>query len=346
MLRQCHILHHVDIFAQQLVWTESLSNNTVYTDYMWEWFEDNKSGWKKTTLRNYRGAIKGHIVPRLGHIALCDLQRRHVKKWIKDMMKEGGRNGEGVSQSTVSGRLTVLSTALRDAVDDEMIKRNVAMGVPIPKTKEFKPIVIDDKMIKDILALAAGTRFYLPIYLAFYTGMRRGEILGLKWTVVYLDDGYLKVEWSRTTVLGRIVEDTPKTESSNRDVSLAEETVAYLREHRQHQEEVVFPSLGKKWSPEGYVFVNAKGEPINPEVLYGDFKEIVAKAGYPGLRFQDIRHAHATIMLNAKVNMKVIQERLGHKNLATTSDTYAHLLKVDIDEAAQVFEERMKQKPQ
>ena len=312
-------------------------------DYIWEWFGDKKSELKPSTVSSYERAIKKHIVPDLGHIALSDLRRRHIKKWIKMMMKEPGRSGKGVAQRTIKTRLAALSSALTDALDDELITSNPASGVTVPKTKKFEPIAVSDKMANEILDHAAGSRSYLPIHLGLDTGMRRGELLALRWTDVHLDDGYIKVARSRTTVNGRAVEDTPKTEQSGRDISLAEGTVTYLREHQQQQKKVVFPNLGKKWSPEEYIFVTEEGGPIHPELLSRNFKAIVAEAGYPGLRFHDLRHAHATIMLKAKVGMKVVQERLGHKDYSTTANTYTHVLKETADEAAQIFEDRMKQ---
>ena len=323
--------------------------NVKLEGYIWDWFEENvelsestEEGWSASTIKSYRDIIENHIVPKLGHLRLGELKRRHVNIWVKRLMRVGGRSGKGISQRTAKVRLAVLSSALQDAVDDEYIENNPAANIKVPKTKKFVAEVIDAEMASKILALAEGSWYYMPIHLGFGTGLRRGELAGLKWSKVDLDKGELIVDWQRRQGDKGLEGDKPKSESSVRTIKLTATTVMHLRVHLKHQKEVEFPALGKRWDPEGYVFVSDKGDPIKPQSLLRNFKRIAMKAGCSEkVRLHDVRHSHATILVSLDVNPKIVQERLGHSDIAITFGTYVHSTPKSEDDAVRRFDDAM-----
>ena len=309
-------------------------------DYIWEWFHDNKSGWAQSTVNNYEVVIKNHIVPDLGHFMLDELRKRHVKNWVKKMIKEGGRSGKGASKGTVQGRVAVLSSALREAEEDELIERNPARGVTVPETEKSERVVIDSEMAKKIIVEAEGSIYYMPINLAFNTGMRLGEVAGLRCSRVNLAGGYLRVDWQRVATGGKIIEKIPKR-SRSRDITLADDIIGQLEVHLEDQLEQL-GALGKTFSPDGYIFLNAEGEPMKPKALARNFQKIAEAAGCSGVTFHGIRHSHASMLAADKVEPKVIQERLGHAQISTTFDIYVDAYEEGAYEAAQVIEERLR----
>ena len=320
--------------------------------YFWEWFNDNAEGksrrkrkWKPATIGKYREAITNVIVPKLGQALLSELEPHHIEDWVDDMMQQGGRSGEGISKNTAKSRLNVLSTGLKDAVKRKLITSNPASGITVPDTEESmkkkiaRPIV-DPNMAKKILAQAKGSRFYLPLRLAFSYGFRRGELLGMRWSSVSLDDlWYILVRDNRTLGDGEVEDGTPKTLSSNRRVVIGKENAALLRAHKEQQQQD-FEALGIPWSEDGYVFVNAKGEPYHPQTFSKNAKKFGRQAGYPDFNLHFARHVSGSIMME-EASLKVAQETLGHASSSITADIYGHPLTGQAEEAAQKMEDRL-----
>ena len=320
--------------------------------YFWDWFNDNVEGkykrkrkWKPTTIGNYREIIENFIVPKLGQALLSELEPHHIEDWVDDMMQQGGRSGEGIAKNTAKSRLNVLSTGLKDAVKKKFIASNPASGVTVPDTEESmkkkieRPIV-DPNMARKVLAQAKGSRFYLPLRLAFSYGFRRGELLGMRWSSVSLDDlWYILVRDNRTTGDGDVDDGTPKTLSSNRHVAIGKENAALLRAHKEEQQQD-FKALGIPWSEDGHVFVNAKGEPYHPVTFSQNAKKFGRQAGYPHFNLHFARHVSGSIMIN-EASLKVAQETLGHSSSSITADIYGHPLTGQAEEAAQKVEDRL-----
>ena len=191
--------------------------------------------------------------------------------------------------------------------------------------KKTERIVVDPKMIKEILAQAKGSRYYLALRLAFYYGFRRGELAGLRWTSVSLDDlWYIVVRDNRTMADGKVEDGTPKTLLSNRHVAIGKQNAALLRAHKAEQGKE-FEALGMPWSEDGYVFVNSNGKPPHPQTFYENAKRFAERAGYPDFTMHFARHVSGSIMME-ETSLKVAQETLGHASAGITADIYGHPL--------------------
>ncbi|MCY4653208.1 MAG: site-specific integrase [Dehalococcoidia bacterium] len=223
----------------------------------------------------------------------------------------------------------VLSEALEYAVDIEVIEANPADRV--------KPQIVTAEMVELILAQAVGTPWLAAFCLAVYTGIRRSELCGLRWRDVDLEKYYLTIDRARVAVTGGSVEGDPKSESSSRLISLSTDIVYVLRYHLMDQLEM-FEALGIQWKEDCHMFCNDRGEPYHSSSVTHAFKRFATRSGFPDVRLHDTRHAHATILLRAKVQLKVVQEGMGHSTIATMSDIYSHVLReMDVD-AAEAFE--------
>ena len=174
------------------------------------------------------------------------------------------------------------------------------------------------------LSAASDDRLYALWVLVLATGLRRGEIAGLRWEDIDFDGGVLAVRRSRTSVAYRVHEGEPKTRSGRRTVSLDARVCAVLTSHRRRQLEERL-AWGAAWENSGYVFTAEDGQPLHPERIKVMFDKLVASAELPRIRFHDLRHTSATLALSAGIHPKVVSERLGHSNIAITLDLYSHV---------------------
>lgn len=221
-----------------------------------------------------------------------------------------------------------------------MLSSNPANHVEIPNPKSPSVDFWEEDQIKVFLQHAkenATPSQYMLFLTAVRTGLRRGELLGLRWQDIDLNAKTLSVKRTITTKMdGTLYEGKPKTKSSQRTVSLDEELIIHLKQYHKRivrQQEL----LGEAWDRADLVFPSTVGTPINPSNLRRTFNRIIAKAELPKITFHDLRHCHATLMLKAGVNPKIVSERLGHSSIKVTLDTYSHVLPGLQAEAAELF---------
>ncbi|HEY4037054.1 MAG TPA: tyrosine-type recombinase/integrase [Ktedonobacteraceae bacterium] len=291
-------------------------------DYLVEWLEATHKPpmVKPSTYIQYRSVIHRHLVPGLGHVSLRKLTPQHIQAFYAQKIKEG------LKPRTIALIHAALHKALENAVKWNLISRNVASLVSLPRAEahEIHPLTSDE--IENLVAAAKGHWLEPILILAVTTGMRRGELLALHWNDVDLERGVLHV---RHTVnrLGSygVVEHDPKTRSSRRKVVLPNVALSMLKDHRLHQDQIKVKA-GDNWKAMNLVFTNDFGDFISVDKLLRHFKALLEKAGLPHMRFHDLRHSAATILLTMGVHPKVVQELLGHSTIAMTMDTYSHLL--------------------
>ncbi|MDA0798745.1 MAG: tyrosine-type recombinase/integrase, partial [Chloroflexi bacterium] len=305
------------------------------------------------TAENYRHKLERHVIPRIGHVTLSALEPDHVSRMEADLLKEGRVDGKGgLSAQSVLHVHRVLADALTYAVAKGKALRNVAVLVKPPRPAHREMAVLDADSLNAALDALREGDWYAAFYLDAYTGLRRSELLALRWRDVDLDMGTLSVVQTLHQLSdGRLVFEAPKSRKGRRSVALSPSTVLALRAHRE-QEEAVRP-LGR----DSLVFANLDGSPLRPasmtQVWRRLTKSLEKKAkdagqkslGLAGVRLHDLRHTHATLMLKAGVHPKVVQERLGHSNISITLDTYSHVVPGLQEAAALRFEEGLQRKP-
>ena len=220
-----------------------------------------------------------------------------------------------------------------------MLANNPADDVEPPRVRQSEVKLISAADVRALLAAADATPYGCLVHLAVSTGMRMGEICGLPWQAVDLEAGALHVQQALQWLPGEgFTFREPKTRGSRRQVSLSPTSVSRLREHRQAQLEHRL-IMGPGYNDNGLVFTTALGTPIEPSNLRRTWLRIVKAAGLGHLRFHDLRHAHASLMLQQGVHPKIVSERLGHSSIAITMNTYSHVLPGLQQQAAEQFDE-------
>lgn len=292
------------------------------------WLEEvHKPAVRLHTYVNYRRFLDNHILPEIGHIPLGKLAPEQVQALYSRKLKEG------LSPKSISVMHGLLHTALAQAVKWRRVSYNVCDDVKPPRLIKREAHSLTPEQAQRLLEAAKGHRLEVLLTLAITTGMRRGEIVGLKWADIDFVTRSLHVcrTVDRLGGYGFTVSE-PKTATGKRKISLPHFVIAMLKEHRTRQLEVRL-KVGPTWEDHDIVFCDARGRFFDPNYLYRLFQEFLKEAGLPPMRFHDLRHSAATILLSMGVNPKVIQELLGHSRINVTLDIYSHVLPGMQDEA-------------
>ena len=318
----------VQLLHQRDIGIDSPAGKITLGEYLEGWVQQYaRANLAPKTFLQYSWAVRSHLTPGLGSINLTKLRPQHIQAWYSRALQRGRIDGRGgLSSKTVLHIHRVLREALQHAVRWQMLSGNPADAVVPPRPIRYEPSVLSVEDVRRLLAVAASTTHGPLVHTVVMTGLRRGELLGLRWQDVDLDAGVIHVRQTAQWLPGEgSIFRSPKTERSRRAVVLAPSTVQVLREHRRSQLEERL-AVGAAYQEYGLVFATPLGTPMDPSNLRRAWRRIVKSFGLTGLRFHDLRHAHATLMLLGGVHPKVVSERLGHSSVGITLDTYSHVL--------------------
>ena len=290
-------------------------------DYLDEWLGHMRSRVRSTTWDRYRGLIDAHIKPRIGDVKLADLRPRDVQRVVDDML------AHGAAPRSVLQCYRVLSASLRQAVRWQMIATNPATAVQPPRITRAAVEVPDGEAVGRLIEASKGTMMELPVLIAATTGMRRGEVAGLRWSDIdQAPDGTVaRVTGTLQRIDSELRRVEPKTDRGRRTVALPRHLVDALGVHRKAQTERRL-AFGASWPTHDLVLDRGDGEPSDPDTFTHNFHAVAEAAGMPGVRFHDLRHAYATTLLRRGVHPKIVSEALGHSSTAFTLDTYSHVV--------------------
>jgi integrase len=289
-------------------------------DYLREWLNANQTRLQARTLRAYACLVRVHANPTIGHFRLARLEARHLEKVYGDMMRAG------LSARTVQYLHSVLHRALGQAARRGLVIRNVADLVDPPRVRRREMTVLNIAQSQAFIREAASSPHEALYVLAISSGMRQGELLGLRWSDVDLDRGYLSVTHTLERSGPNAVFGEPKTSASRRRVRLTDRAIEALRRHRSVQAEIRLRA-GAAWRDLDLVFTNGTGGPLDAHNLVRrDFGRLLERAGLTPIRFHDLRHTAATLLLTKGIHPKVVADMLGHSSVAVTLDTYSHVL--------------------
>jgi len=305
-----------------------------------QWLKDYASmNTTDRTQESYTSIIERHLIPALGKISLIDLQAQNIQSYYAKKLAEGRADGKGgLSPRSVVYHHRILSKALDYAVKMGLVVRNVAKVVEPPRVARVTMQTLSPEEVSRFLDVARDTDYYVYFATLLYTGLRRGELLALRWRNLDLGSGKLSVvETAYKLGNGRYRIKEPKTPQSRRTVILPPSLVELLKVYRFDQE-LLRIQLGISLNVDDFVFIRPDGSPINPSAITLAFRRIIKKAGLKGIRIHDLRHTHATLMLKAGIHPKVVSERLGHANIGITLDIYSHVLPGLQEAAAEKFD--------
>lgn len=292
------------------------------------------------TLASYKTQIKLRIKPGLGHVRLKDLRPVDIIRFMNELeetrTRYDNKKQEKVSDRVVSDTFKVLSSMLTDAVEWQMIPDNPCEKVPHPKVRKKKIHLPPEDDIKKILAavMQLDVKHRLMVLLPIYTGVRAGEMLGLQWKDIDFDKKLISVIRSNQRVGKKLITKEPKTEGSVRRISFGEGISGLLQEYKKWQEDEK-SLLGSQWQceEEAWVFTKWNGQPMGVTTPTQFWSKFLKTNGFPHMRFHDLRHLSATILIAAGIPIKSVSARLGHTQISTTLDIYADALE-SVDRAA------------
>lgn len=304
-------------------------------EYLDRWLQDSaKPRVRETTHANYAGVIKNHIKPHLGGVPLAKLTAFQIQG-LYACLEQAGKSAE-----TIRLVHAVLHRALKQAVRWRLIPFNMAADVDRPKAvqTDISPLTADQ--VNDLLKAARGNRLEAIYVLAVTAGMRLGELLGLQWSDIDLKGKAVMVQHSLQELNGKLKLAEPKTARGRRRIDLPQMAIDALVRHRAR---LLKEGLaGVLW-----VFPNASGGPWRRSHFhFNEYKPLLKRANLPDIRFHDLRHTSATLLLSQGVHPKVVQERLGHSQISVTLDTYSHVLPTMQLEAAGKFDQMLQAAPQ
>jgi integrase len=310
-------------------------------EYLEQWLQSYvSSNTGPRTRERYVEIVHAHLNPALGSIPLTTLRPQHIQAYYGKALKSGRRDGNGgLSAQTVQHHHRVLYEALKHAVKHGTLIRNVAEAVDSPRPEHKEMVTLGPEDVNKLLDAVRDTPYYDLFYTAIYTGLRRSELLALRWSHIDLDLATLSVVETLHQLHNReFVFRQPKSKKGRRLIALSPSLALLLRDHKAKQE---FDRmlLGKPLFANDLVFSNPDGSPLQPDSITKAFTRITQSIGLYGVRFHDLRHTHATLMLWQGIHPKVVSERLGHSSIAITLDTYSHVLPGLQEAAAQRFEE-------
>lgn len=296
------------------------------------------------TYERYEIIVNKHLIPNLGAIRLSNLKPQDIEGYYSKALKEGRADGKGgLSKRSVLHTHRVLHAALSKAITWQLIVRNPASKefIKPPRPDKSERLTFTTEETLDVLDKAKDNRLYVPILLAVTTGLRRGEVLGLKWSDIDMDGKRLSIRrvLEQTRISGIKVKE-PKTERSIRNIALPAITVFALRQYKARQIELGL-KLGTQLKDDDFIFDSPLGllKPSQLTTAYAAFRK---SHGFKHVTFHDLRHTHATHLLEKNIHPKIVSERLGHSTIAITLNTYSHVTPSMQEDAANKVDEFLK----
>ena len=291
------------------------------SEFLEEWLDYKRDFVRARSIEIYSQTIQKRIIPYIGKVKLRDLKPTHLRDLYSTLQRK-----QKLSARTVAQTHHMLHDALDRALKWEIVTRNVTDAVDPPRIakKKFEIWTLDQ--VRNFLTHPSvlSHRFYVMFLLALTTGMRHGELLGLRWQDIDLDNGRLSVRHNLSWVGNEYVLGPPKSESGERDIIVPSAVIAALKAHKSRQNEDRL-KMHNAYVNRDLVICRINGDFVSETYLRKTFIRLTEQAGLPRIRVHDLRHTHASLLLELGAQMKVIQEQLGHSTLSTTADVYTHL---------------------
>jgi len=309
-----------------------LSDKLTLATYLVDWLKTAQSSIRPRTWARYEQYVRVHATPTLGRVPLAKISPQHLQHLYRS------RLDAGLSATTVAHLHAVMHRALRQAERWGLVARNVVALVDPPRGARREMTTLSAEQARALIHAAKDDRYGALYVVAVTSGMRQGELLGLRWRDVDLTAGTVHVRTTLQRAGDSLAFVEPKTSHSRRQVLLTELAVSAMRRHRVAQTSERL-RLGAAWEDNDLVFANEIGRPVEASnLLRRSFLPLLRRAGIPRLRFHDLRHTAATLMLGRGVHPKIVSEMLGHSQVGLTLDVYSHVTPTMQREAASALD--------
>lgn len=310
------------------------TNKIMFVDYILDWLERKKNKVQQSTWEGYEIYAKCHIIPYFEPLQLeiCDVTPKHIVDYFESRLVCGRRDHKpgGLGHEAIKKHKTVLNMVFDDALIAELINRNPVEHVPLPKKDDMETrerVFLNVEEANAMLEAFRGHELQALVYTTLYYGLRRSEVLGLKWDAVDFECETLKIQHTVVKNRSVVAKDTTKSAASRRTFPLLPEVKELLLRLKAQQQDnrLLF---GSEYEESAYIFVWPDGHLYRPDYITRSFKKVLAYHGLPDMRFHDIRHSTASILYDAGWELKDIQEWLGHSDIETTGNIYTHISKI------------------
>jgi integrase len=312
------------------------SDNMTFKTFLEYWLDNYVDvNLSETTKYSYRHHLELHVIPTLGSIQLSKLQPIQLQKLYGDKLKHGRLDGKGgLSAKSVCNIHRVVRKALSYALKMQLVSRNIADFVEAPRRKAFNASVINDIDIPMYINAFKDSEMYVAVILALSVGLRRGEALGLRWKDIDFTNKTITINQAILHANRGIIFGSPKTKKSHRSIVLSDSILDLLKKQKAIQTKYK-SKLEEAYNDYDLVCCHADGKPINPSTFSRMFAKILKRNNLQHVRFHDLRHTNATLMLKSNIPAKIASERLGHSTIGITMDLYSHVLNEMQQEAAE-----------
>jgi integrase len=309
------------------------------SEFLSHWMDNYvKYNCEETTTYGYKNIIDNHMIPKIGNFELQKVQAVHIQHYYKYLMDE-----KDLSPNTVHKHHACIRKALDYGLKQQFVHRNVSDSVELPKKEKFTGQSYTSDQLNTLLDGVRGTNLELPVYLAGYLGLRREEIVGLRWKYIDFKERLIHISEVRTSAGSKEVVKVPKTEKSKRSLYITDELLEVLLKTRERQLEYE-KMLGDEYRKSDYVFVKDNGKLYRVNYVTTRFKKFLDKSNLPKIRLHDLRHTFASILYDEGVDLKAISEILGHSDLGTTNKIYTHLFDKTHKKTACAMSDALKRK--
>ena len=319
-------------YGNKLDPNNSTNSSILFTDYMLQWLKKKKNKVEITTWDGYYTIVVKHLVPYFEplKLSLSDLKPKHVVDYYEHKFSSGRKDHKkgGLSMGSLKKHSVILKNILNNAFLDELINRNPALKIPLPKkeNEENKCKFLNANEANELLKIFKDHRLQPLIYMTLYYGLRRGEAIGLKWSAVDFKNNKIEINHIVTQTLRLEEKDKTKTAAGKRKYVLLpeiKEILQGLKNDMQYNKKI----FGKSYIKSDYVFTWEDGRPFLPGYITKEFTKVLAKNNFPKMRFHDLRHSCASILYDKGWEIKDIQTWLGHADIQTTANIYTHISK-------------------
>jgi integrase len=295
-----------------------VDDRLTLAEFLMQWLASTRASLRPNTYVRYEQLLRRHVLPSLGKRPLSKVTPQELQAVLN------GKVADGLSPRTIGHIRAVLRASLTQAMRWGVVGRNIAALVDVPRIPTHELRTLTPEQARRLLGETASDRAGALYAVALSTGARQGELLGLHWSDVDLEESIIHIRSALQRVGGRLTLVEPKTVRSRRSVPLPRLAVEALRTHRVRQMEERLRT-GLAWHEDGFVFTTAMGTPLEATNVTREFQRALTRAGLPRQRFHDLRHACASFLLVQGVHPRVVMETLGHSQIATTLDIYSHV---------------------
>lgn len=301
-------------------------------DWMEEWVTNYVPNIEATTKVGYNERIRNSINPYLGEIPLKALKTLSVQQWVNTLRKE-----KGLKPKTIKNAFLNLKAALDKAVVLGMIPRNPCVGVVLPKMQKYQGQYYNKEELKEMLEVAKDTDIYLMVLLTAYVGFRRGELVALTWDDVDFEKKTISVRNNTVLADGNIITKQPKSVAGIRDITISDNILAELKNAKKDYKKRKL-AMGRDFVDSNLVICRENGKGYRPDSITQKWRRFVISNNLKEIRFHDLRHSCATAMIEAGIDPKTVQQRLGHADISVTMNIYAHCTKTMDKKAAETMD--------